>query len=1067
MKKRVLLLLSCLFISIGFIVAQTTQVTGVVIDDAGEPAIGATVVVKGTTIGTITDADGKFSLNVTGEGKTLVFTLLGMKKVEALAQPNMRIVMEADEATQLDEVMVVAYGTAKKSAFTGSATVVKAEDIGKIQATNPVTALTGRSSGIQIFTASGQPGIAETKIRIRGTSSIRAENEPLIILDGIPYDGSLNTINNQDIESMTVLKDAASSALYGARGATGVIIITTKKGKLGQARVTVDAKWGSNSRATQDYKLVNNPALYYEMYYGALNNYAQNTLGKSAASAHVWTNENMLKGGDYGLGYNVYNIPDGQTLIGTNGKLNPNATLGNRVTTADGNVYTLTPDNWTDEAFRNALRQEYNVSVTAATDKSSFYTSVNYLSNDGITQNSDYERVSAMLKADYQVKPWLKIGANMTYGHFKYNQLGNDGESNSSGNVFAIANQVAPIYPLYARDENGNKMTDIYGNTVYDFGDAKTAVYNRPVFPGSNALAESILNTYGANGNTVNATVFAEIRFLNDFKFTTTNNAYVYERRRSSITNPYYGLTASSKGFVSKEHYRNFSTNFQQMLSYAKTINGIHNLDAIFVHEAYKQEAVILSASRKNMFNPQNPELAGAVEDNSMNSYSNEYNTEGYIFRAQYNYDNKYFISGSFRRDGSSRFHKDNRWGNFWSLGGAWNMQDEAFLKLPSWIDLLKFKASYGEVGNDAIGNNRYTNTFSVVVSDGNAAVVPLAKGNKNITWESKNSFNTGFDFGLFKNRLNGTIEYYHSKTTDMLAWFTLPLSYGYGGYYSNIGDMTNKGVEIELFGTPIETRDFSLDLRFNVTFYDSKITYLADETKQAVTKEGVRGYASSYYFYGEGIDFNTFYMKEYAGVNEKGEALYYKTVKDKDGKTTRETTTRYSDGDRYLQGSPNPDAYGGFGLSSKYKGFDFSMDFVYQIGGQVLDLDYFSTMGSPTAKGKGSAFHADLLNSWSPDNTGSNIPRFQFGDTNDSSNRWLTDASYIGIQNINAGYTLPKNLCQKLDIDKIRIYLACDNVALWSKRQGLDPRQSVDGEITGSYYAPIRTISGGISVTF
>ena len=339
-----------------------------------------------------------------------------MHTEEVDIQPNMTVRLKTN-AELLDEVMVVAYGTAKKSAFTGSVGVVGSEDIEKIQSSNVVNALNGKVSGVQLNNSSGQPGATTPTIRIRGISSINAGNDPLIILDGVPYDGDLNNISSQDIESMTVLKDAASSALYGARGANGVIIITTKKGTAGKAKITVDAKWGSNSRALPNYEYVNSPAKYYEMWYSALKNYFVNAQGYSDMQAHNMANQHLTTNDAYGLGYNVYSVPEGQYMIGTNGKLNPNATLGN-VVNYNGQDYMLLPDDWTDAAYKTGLRQEYSLTATAGTDKSSFFASFNYLSNEGISPNSDYERIAGRLKADYQLTDWLKIGANMGYTHF-------------------------------------------------------------------------------------------------------------------------------------------------------------------------------------------------------------------------------------------------------------------------------------------------------------------------------------------------------------------------------------------------------------------------------------------------------------------------------------------------------------------------------------------------------------------------------------------------------------------------------------------------------------------------
>ena len=989
-----------------------------------------------------------------------MISYIGMEQQEVEIQPNMKVVLKSN-VEMLDEVMVVAYGTAKRSAFTGSAGVVESEDVNKLQTTNAANALAGRVSGVQLTNASGQPGAESPTIRIRGISSINAGKDPLIILDGVPYDGSLNMISNQDIESMTVLKDAASAALYGARGANGVIIITTKKGTSGQTKVTFDAKWGSNSRGTQDYNYITNPAQYYEMYYGALKNYFMNAQDMTASQAHLMANNNLTANNDYGLGYNVFTVPAGQYMIGENGKLNPNATLGNRVM-YNGQEYLLLPDNWSDAAYKHGLRQEYTFTASAGTDKSSFYASFNYLNNEGIAHNSDYERIMGRLKADYQVKEWLKIGANMAYTHFDSNQLGNDGSTGDTGNVFALT-QMAPIYPLYIRDGQGTPLYDQNGFIRYDYGDGENAGMRRPYLGDSNALSSSQLDVMNVEGNAMNATGFAEVRFLKDFKFTSTNTVYVEESRQTSTTNPYYGQYAEMNGQVAKAHVRNWAYNFQQLLNW-KHSYGKHNVEAMIGHESYRLKGYSLSGTKSNMFDPNNTELAGAIIEVSSDSYTTDYNTEGYFGRVHYDFDEKYFISGSYRRDASSRFHPDNRWGNFWSLGGAWLMSKENWFDV-EWVDELKVKASFGSQGNDNIGSYRYTNTYSIVNSNGNPAAVPDAMGNKDITWETNANFNAGVEFSLWKERLVGSVEYFYRKTSDMLFVFPLPPTMGYTSYYDNVGDMRNQGVELELDGQVIKTGDLTWNIKLNLTHYKNKITYLDPNTKTLV-REGVAGYTSGGYFYGEGLPLYTFYMPKYAGVNENGEALYYKDVTDNQGNVTgRTTTTNGGEATDYLCGTSLPDVYGGFGTTLEYKGLDFSMDFAYQIGGQVLDSDYAASMGAS----KGHAFHADLLNAWTPENKNTNIPRFQYNDSymNLSSDRFLTKASYLSLQNINVGYTLPSNICRNFGVEKLRVYMSADNVWVWSKRQGLDPRQSITGGATSAYYAPIRSISGGFTLTF
>ncbi len=465
MEKRIMTFIACLFLSIGMALAQTHVSGKVTSSEDGAPVIGASVKVVGSkTAGTVTDVNGGFSLNVPENAK-IEISSIGMVTKVVKAGKNMNVVLDIDQHS-IDEVMVIAYGTQKKSSFTGSAAVVGSKEIGKVQVTNAADALKGKAAGVQLNTASGQPG-STPSIRIRGYNSINAGNDPLIVLDGSPYGGSLNDINPTDVESMTVLKDSASTALYGARGGNGVILITTKSGQRGQNGViTVDAKWGSNSKAVPEYETIKNPAAYYEMWYRGLYNYAVNqqkgVVGKddkgnpivgylyghmNPTEAWKWANTNLINNQTYGLGYNVYTIPNGQQMIGTNGKLNPNATLG----AISANGYYLTPDDWEDVIYNNSLRQEYTITANGSTDKGTFYGSVNYLSNDGITAASDYKRFTSRFKADYQVKPWLRLGANFSYGHYNYNSLGNDGDGGSSGNKFSFTN-IAPIYPIYMRD---------------------------------------------------------------------------------------------------------------------------------------------------------------------------------------------------------------------------------------------------------------------------------------------------------------------------------------------------------------------------------------------------------------------------------------------------------------------------------------------------------------------------------------------------------------------------------------------------------------------------------------
>ena len=702
MERRLFFMVSFLLFMIGTAFAQT-DVSGIIISkDDGQPVVGATIQIVGSGTGTISDIDGKFKLNLPQGKKTLRISYVGMETQEVIAKSNMHIVMTSAQKS-IDEVIVVAYGTAKKSAFTGSAKVLGSDELTKVQCTNPIEAMKGKVAGVQMVNSSGAPGSTST-IRIRGISSINAGNAPLIILDGAPYDGDLNLINPQEIKSQTILKDAASAALYGARGANGVILITTKNGRKGHSSITIDAKVGANSKQMPLYNYVNNPAGYYELYFKGLYNYAINKLNMSQEQALGWANQNLVDpnpDNSYSLGYNVYTIPKGEWMIGRNFKLNPHATLG-RIIENNGKKYMLMPDDWMKESFKTGVRQEYSMTANGATDKSSFFGSASYLKIDGITPGSDYTRFSSRLKSDYQIKPWLKLFGNFSYAHNEENFLRSDGDSSTPTNLFAME-QMAPIYPLYIRDSKGNIL--INQNTKLpevDYGNGTILGLTRVFMKDGNPLNDSKINHNGGIGHNATAAGTAEIRFLKDFKFTSSNSALINEYRGTTTYNPWFGGTAAQKGHIFKKHERTWTYNLQQLLNYHHVFDA-HDVEVMLGHEYFRSRYEVLSADKLKTFSNESVELDQAVQVGQNSSYTSDYNTEGWFGRALYNYKEKYFASVSFRRDGSSRFHRNHRWGNFWSIGGAWNINQEKWFDRKI-VDLLKFKISYGEQGNDRIG---------------------------------------------------------------------------------------------------------------------------------------------------------------------------------------------------------------------------------------------------------------------------------------------------------------------------------------------------------------------------
>lgn len=1077
MEKKRFFLAACLLSATCWASAQVRVTGKVVSNDDGQPVVGASVIVPGTKAGTVTDIEGKFVLTVPKGYSKLRVSSIGMEPQVITAKEKVTVALQ-NNAKALDEVMVVAFGTTKKSAFTGSAATVDAKQLENHVVTNVATALAGSVPGLSIRGASGQPGSGNGSISIRGISSMYAGTDPLIIVDGAPYSASLSNISPDDIESVSVLKDAASAALYGARGASGVIIITTKKGKTSNAVINVDAKWGVSTRAVPDYDIIRDPGEYYEAYYKQLYNRNFYGLGQSATAANANANTQMLKD----LVYNVYTVPQGQQLIGMNGKLNPNATLGNKYTGPDGVEYYLTPDDWQDMTYRHGLRQEYNVNASGGSDRASYYSSLGYLKDEGIIRNSDYDRITARLRADYQAKNWLKLGANIGFVHSIQHQNAGLNQSLNSTNLMYYASSMAPIYPAYVRIVNPDGSISIkkdqYGNDAYDYGTSTNNGYSgltRPFLATGNPLGSNQYNQIETEGNQLNGTFTADVNITSWLKFNATSTINYGLSSYSDYENPFYGPKVGVNGELTKSTDYNWRTNHVQTLTFVKDF-GPHSVTALLGHEYYKTVEKYLGATASGGFSPEIPELNAFAKPLTTSSYKSVYNVEGYFSSLQYNYAGQYFLSASYRRDASSRFAKENRWGNFWSVGAAWLLTKSKFLSDVSWLDELKLKASIGQQGNDNIGNWAYIDLYSLTkASDTSMTPVFYRKGNKDITWETTTSLNIGTEFSLFKGRLTGSLDFYSKKTTDLLFWLSVPESAGTRGYYGNVGDIRNNGVELTLTGTLIRNRMVDWTVTGNLAHNTTKILALP-ESKIADNGGFMETSSNSIMqnWYKVGGSLYNAVLPEYAGVDSQGQALYW-VDDDLQGSTSRpgvnhsRTTTDPNIASKYEQGSMLPKLVGGFSTSIRVWNFDLSAVFDYQIGGKVFDYRYLTLMTpSEGASGAGGAIHKDYLKSWSPDNTSSNIPRWQYGDkyTTATSNRFLTNASYFNFQSFTVGFTLPKGLVP--GISKIRVYAAGENLGFISARKGLDPRYSYDG--SGSSvpaYSPARNISGGIQLTF
>ncbi len=1078
MKKRLTLILASLFAFVGMALAQTTANGVVVSASDGEPVIGASVRVKDSTIGTVTDLSGNFSLEVPNKNSLLEISYIGMVTKTFKVGKGLRVTLENDDNV-IDEVMVVAYGTTKRSAFTGSAGEIKADEISAHLTSNAVNALNGKVAGLSITSTSGAPG-STPNIVIRGVGSINASSNPLYIVDGAPYESGIDAINPNDIESISVLKDASAAAIYGARGANGVIIVTTKRAKDGDAKITFDAKFGTNSREVSRYDLITNPAEYYETQYKAMFN-SQYYHGATAADAYAFADANLLNRNNGGLGVQVYTIPEGEKMIGTNFKLNPNATLGY----CDGE-YTYLPDNWYDTINKSSNRQEYNTSVAGSSGRINYYASVGYLNDGGIVKNSRYQRYTGRANVDYQVKKWLKVVSQMGFAHINSQTPSYSSSSwGSSGNVFYVANQMGAIYPLYVRDAQGNIMTD-NGRTVYDImtntNQARASIVGNAVRDNDYNRKQLYNDIFTGNWAAI-ITPIEGLTLKADIAVNSDNNRY-------NALYSVFGSSSTTDGEAYVYNNRYYTVNQTYTANYAKTIEK-HNFDVLLGYEQFNYMLQYLSGENTNLYDPYIGELDNAYGFNlkSASSSTDKKMNEGFFGRAQYDFDSKYFASVSYRRDASSIFAPGHRWGNFGSVGLAWQMNKEKFMENLTWVDLLKLKASYGVQGNDNLpGYYVYADQYKITPIMDSANNVTgystsmYSKGNENITWETNKAWNFGVDFSLFNYRLNGSIDFFSRTTSDLLYWLQVPASSGLtvSGYYANVGEMRNRGIELTLDGVIIKNKNVKWDANINLTHYRNKILDLDHTIKGSFNILEVGGSVYDAYLY------------KYAGVDsETGEAQYYKHVMyDADGNVTKDEdacvksedliTKSADEATKYNCGTTLPTVQGGFGTSVSAYGFDFSAQFSFQLGGKIYDGFYQAAMHNGQSAGE--AMHKDLLNAWSETNKGSNIPRLSTASADDGLmvgtqaglDFFNTSSNYLSLNNVTLGYTLPKAICKKFTADNLRIYVAGENLFLLSARQGLDPRYtrgtggmtSGAGYASGSY-AAMRALTAGISVTF
>ena len=1008
--------------------AQDKTVTGVVVSsEDGSPMIGVAVMDKVSMNGVITDFDGKFSITVPTKSKVLQFSYVGFKtKEQAISGKTMKVEMTPD-VVNLEEVMVVAYGTGKKSSFTGSATVVKKEALEKVKVSNVTQALQGQSSGVQVINSSGEPG-ADATIMIRGIGSMNASSSPLYVVDGTAYNGYINAINPNDIESMTVLKDASATALYGSRAANGVVMITTKKGASEKGQINFRSTWGFTSLAV-DLPRALTPQEFTELAWtGIMNGYMDN--GMSATDAAKLATDNLANE----LKINPWNM---DKPVGLDGKLDPNAKL-------------KFSGDWRDALLKSRLRQEYTIDFSGKSQKSDYFISAGYLNDKGVFSTQEYERFSVRGSMNYDVKKWMKVGLNANLSHSKRIM-------SAGSDVVWFLRTMPSIYPIYVWDEatQGYK-TDSNGDYILDYGD------NRMSWAGWNPLADAKYNPSPWYHDDASLRTYFEIKFLPELTWRTNISLDYYLYHSDGYVNSEYGFAAGYGGEAYKDMQRGISYTINNLLTYNKTF-GDHTINALLGQEAYARDTKALSASKRGFPFNGLTEINSASEMNSMGSWKDEYRLLSWFSRLEYDYANRYYVSASYRTDGSSRFHPDSRWGNFWSVGASWRISNEKFMEPYSeWLDNLKLKASYGAVGNDNLGTlYAYQGLYATGMNNYNQAGVMISRlPNKTLKWETNLQFNVGLDFAMF-NKFSGTIEYFKRKSKDLL--FTMPMapSTGFGGIDRNIGDVQNYGIEFTLNYVPFSSKDFTWTIDLNGTSYKNKITKLPQEEMNA-----------GYFKWREGESRFNFWGAEYAGVNpETGNDQYWMVVDKEDGTTERVKTEDYnavsSDKHKKYLGDALPKLFGGLTNSFQFKGIDFSFMIYYSLGGKLYDGDYAQAM----AYRQGYSLHPDMLDAWTPENKNAKLPRFSttYGNYMGSySSKFLYDNTFFRLRNITLGYTLPKSLTSKFLINSLRVFAQADNILTTgnAQKRGTDPEQSIDG-IAGNRFPVTKSVSFGLQLNF
>ncbi|WP_394750103.1 SusC/RagA family TonB-linked outer membrane protein [Spongiimicrobium salis] len=1004
-SKLTWMLTPLLVLCMSFSYGQEKTISGNVTDQNGLPLPGVAVLVVGTTNGTQTDFDGNYTITA-NVGQTLRFSYLSQKTTTRVvgAANTINVQMEED-AEVLEEVVVVGYGTKSRELSTSAVSTVSSE---KIEAFVPSTSidniLQGQAAGVQVTAANGRPG-QTAFVQIRGIGSINAASTPLYVVDGTPIDATdVNNINPNDIESLSILKDAATVSKYGSRGANGVVLITTKQGRSGEARIDFRSSYGQGNRIPDPFGLANAAEkLELERQFAALG------------------------------------VPAAASLPGANATPEQLAAL------------IALDTNWEEELLRTAVIQSNSLSISGGDDRLSYFLSLGYDKNTGIIDRIDgFERVSARLNTTYKAKDWLTVGSNISLAR---NTSDLPRDRNNVQNPFRALYDYNPYEPLFLRDANGDIVVDANGDNV--FNPTSTG------FP----IARALLTEPEDNRNfLIIGNLFADIKlgskFSNRFSVGATSNRFNRTNRSlaGGVLQGFVG-DANFPGTQTDNLSIDFEYNVNNIFSYNDTFGESHNFGASFLLEYNENIFTSQFSTSRGFPSPEIPFQDVAAE--ASNAGSNE--ARSILFSQglflDYDYDARYVLSASVRRDGSSRFGPDNQFGYFYSGSAAWNISNEAFME-GSIFNNLRLRASYGTAGNQNIGNFNFLNLLGFGTFNGRTTAIPLGVGNPAIKWEGQTTLDIGVEFGLFNNRINGVVDYFEKTSDDLLL--QRPLSQTVGdennAVTANIGEIQNRGLEVTLNGDVVRTQDFTWSLGGNIVFLDNEVTRLVDGNDIINGSTILR----------EGEEINSFFLVRYAGVNPaNGEPLYLDT----DGNVTNEYSAGFQ---TILEGkSPAADIEGGFYTNFRYNGIGLRADFVYKAGNYIQNLQRQAgiSIGNIDANQRLEAF-----NYWRQPGDQNVLPNPLFEGTADqASDRFLEKGDYIRLRTLTLSYDFPSKFLEKTGLNSVRIYGTGQNIWTISGFRG-DPEIGIaSGESAGFQngqanlfsYPQTRSYTFGIDIGF